>query len=255
MTKDIMSNLLQKFNPNKSAGGMLLVLNALGMVFAAASNTFAAASDKNTSKEDKKFLVPAGALTGVANIGLYYAMTTKIIDKLQGKVKVNKDNSVEVVKGLADNVIEKMEANGTFNKNAMNYIDKAISKAKNGKFFGLGKKSEDYVSSMVSTLKSGNELTEAGKYLYKNSVKSGFGVLGAFIGAVVGCAILTPIIRDASAYLVQKRMEKKNPNMQNEPYQPYFDPSHTKVDLANFNRRVPLTMKSFMISTNGRMKV
>ena len=235
------NKLLSSCNPDPSkAGNTLLVLNALGMVFAAASNTFAAASDKNTSKEDKKFLVPAGVLTGVANIGLYYAMTTKIIDWLKGPV--------------TDKTLAKM-GEVKIAENAKEYVDKAILKAKDGGLFGLGKKSGEYVSAMVAKLKDGGELTEAGKNLYKDSVKSGFGVLGAFVGAVVGCAILTPIIRDVSAYFVQKRMEKNNPKMQNEPYKQYFDPSHTKVDLANFNRRVPLTMKSFMVSTNGRMKV
>ena len=78
---DIATTLISKCNPDPTkAGKMLLALNALGMVFAAASNTFAAATDKNTSAEDKKFLVPAGAVTGVANIGLYYTLTTSVIN-------------------------------------------------------------------------------------------------------------------------------------------------------------------------------
>ena len=56
-------NILEACNPDPSkAGKTLLVLNAAGMIAAAASNTFAAAVDKNTSAEDKKFLVPAGAV-------------------------------------------------------------------------------------------------------------------------------------------------------------------------------------------------
>ena len=53
------------------------------MVFAAMSNTWAIASDKNTKPEDKKILVPAGAMTGAANIVAYYAITQKIIDSFE----------------------------------------------------------------------------------------------------------------------------------------------------------------------------
>ena len=79
----MLDNIIKSCTPDpKKAGKTLLVINAMGMVFAALSNTYAAAVDKNTSAEDKKFLVPAGFVTGAANIGLYYAMTQKIIDKL-----------------------------------------------------------------------------------------------------------------------------------------------------------------------------
>ena len=79
-------NFIGNFNPDpKKAGKILLVLNVLGMISAAVTNTFAAAVDKNTSAKDKKFLVPAGAVTGFANIGIYYAMTDKIIDKLRNQ--------------------------------------------------------------------------------------------------------------------------------------------------------------------------
>ena len=92
------------------AGKTLLGLNAVGIGAAALSNTFAAAVDKDTSAEDKKFLVPAGLATGVANLAIYFTMTTAIIDKLQGKTKYNKDGSIKkVVKGFADSVLEKIE--------------------------------------------------------------------------------------------------------------------------------------------------
>ena len=75
----VVDKLINSLNPNVSSGKTLLVLNALGMAFAALSNTFAAAKDKNTSAEDKKFLIPAGLVTGVANIGIYFGMTKKMI--------------------------------------------------------------------------------------------------------------------------------------------------------------------------------
>ena len=59
--QNMAKGLLKACNPNPNkAGNILLAINALGMVFAALSNTYAAAVDKNTSAEDKKFLVPAG---------------------------------------------------------------------------------------------------------------------------------------------------------------------------------------------------
>ena len=69
-------SILEKFSPDPSkAGKTLLFLNVAGMVLAALSNTFAAANDKNTSAEDKKFLIPAGLVTGVANIAAYFGVT------------------------------------------------------------------------------------------------------------------------------------------------------------------------------------
>ena len=52
------NEVLKNFNPKGKQGTMLLILNAVGMVFAAASNTFAIAADKNTKPEDKKILLP-----------------------------------------------------------------------------------------------------------------------------------------------------------------------------------------------------
>ena len=248
--------LLEKplnIDPSK-AGKTLLGLNAVGIGAAALSNTFAAAIDKDTSAEDKKFLVPAGFATGVANLAVYFTMTTAIIDKLQGKVKYNKDGSVKkTIRGFADDVLEKMDSD-TFNKNALNYVDKTIKKAETG-FMGTGlfKKSADYVQSMKNTLKNENgQITDAAKNLFKSNFKSGFGVLGAFIGAVIGSAILTPIIRDVSAYFVQKQMEKKNPELKEKPYMPYFEP--TRIASARYDvqmQKQPLNMKTFMISTKG----
>ena len=112
----MLDKLVKSCTPDPAkAGKTLLVINAMGMVFAALSNTYAAAVDKNTSAEDKKFLVPAGFVTGAANIGLYYAMTQKIIDKLQGK-EVYKDGVLDATKskdGFAKTVLDYMkEAKG-----------------------------------------------------------------------------------------------------------------------------------------------
>ena len=70
---------LEKFSNPAKAGVALLALNVFSTALAAAANTVAAATDKNTSAEDKKFLVPAGIATGIANIGLYLAFTLKVI--------------------------------------------------------------------------------------------------------------------------------------------------------------------------------
>ena len=248
--------LLEKplnIDPSK-AGKTLLGLNAVGMAAASASDTFAAAIDKNTSAEDKKFLVPAGVVTGVAKIGIYFTMTTAIINKLQGCVKYNKDGSVKkVVTGVADKALEIMEKDGNLVGNATKYTDKIIKKAKTG-FLGTGlfKKSDEYIQSMEQTLKNQDGITDVAKNLYKNNFKSGFGVLGAFIGAIVGSAILTPIIRDVGAWGIQKMREKKNPELKGQPYKPYINVSSVN---ANAFGRQPLTMKNYMSSTHSAMKI
>lgn len=243
---DAITSLLQKCNPNPAkAGKTLLVLNALGMIFAAASNTFATAIDKNTSKEDKGFLVPAGVATGVANIGLYYLMTTKIINGL---------------KSCAVSALDGMGA-GRVYQNAKLFAQKEYAKASKSLF---KKPDEQLLSSMRNKLfQNGDikgEITQAAISRYKDKTVAGMGVMGAFIGAVAGCAVLTPVIRDVSAYFVQKKMEKKNPDWSNKPYRPYFDPAHIgDAPYRRYTQRKsahqPLSMKSYMLSTNGRTRV
>ena len=231
--------ILNACNPAPSnAGKTLLVLNAAGMIAAAASNTFAAVVDKNTSAEDKKFLVPAGLATGVANIGLYYAMTDKMINNL---------------KGSADKFVSNMKETDLI-ANATKLATKSVEKAEKG-FMGTGlfKKSEEYISSMKSTLFKDGKNTQDAIDLYKNNTKAAAGVLGAFAGAVIGCSVLTPIIRDISAYFVQKGMEKRNPAYKEQPPMLYIDPTHAANNMRK--NRQPLSMKNYMAFTNGNMKV
>ena len=107
---------------------------------------------------------------------------------------------------------------------------------------------------MKNTLLKDAKPTDYALDLYKNNFKAGAGVLGAFIGAVVGCSILTPVIRDVSAYVVQKIREKKDPELQNKPYKPYFDPAHLKV--RYHGKKQPLSLKTYMAFTNStNMKI
>ena len=233
--KKIALDALEVFDPEKSAGTVLMLLNAAAIGFAALSNTFAAATDKHTSAEDKKFLVPAGLVTGIANLGIYFGMTKKLVDFLE--------------KDVAGRVTDKMKENkDVFTKNVGNYVDKLILKAQKSK-------SDEYVKSMVSTLKDADgNITDAAKSLYTKNVSKGLGVVGAFIGAVVGCAIITPILRDVSAYAVQKWREKNNPSLQDKPYTPYFDPAHIGPRYSKLNKQ-PLSMTSYMNFTHGRTRV
>ena len=232
-----LAKFVGKFNPEGKTGNILLILNAAGMLFAAASNTFAAAADKNTSAEDKKFLVPSGIVTGAANIALYYKMTQKIIDHLK-EVAKNKVNELEPAE-LAQKAKEVALAK--------------INRAEKGLFnTGLFKKKPDFVQSMKNTLLTKDGLaTETAINEFKKKIPDGASVAGAFIGAVVGCSILTPIIRDVSAYFVQKGMEKRNPQLKDVPYKPYFDPAH--IESRRYGRYP--SMKKYMAFTSGNMKV
>lgn len=222
---------LKACNPDPSkAGKTLLVLNALGMLFAAASDTFAAAIDKNTSAENKKFLVPAGAATGVAKIALYYGMTDKIIKSLKNKA----DN---IVKGMSEAELK---------EKAKVLAESKIAKASKGMF----KKSAEYIDSMKESLLKDGNVTDKAIKLYKDNFKSGAGVLGAFVGAVVGCAIITPVIRDVSAYFVQKKMDK----MQNKTQisaQNVTKPIETKATTIT----KPVSMQNYMALSSGSMKI
>ncbi|MBR2069329.1 MAG: hypothetical protein IJ877_06160 [Candidatus Gastranaerophilales bacterium] len=235
---NILSSLAKASDP-KHAGVALLALNVFSTALAAATNTFAAATDKNTSAEDKKFLVPAGIATGVANVGLYLALTLKAI---KGMEKV------------ANNVIKNMALKGTLKENALNYANNAIKKAETKKLF---KKSPEYIADMKSYLFRNGKLSKNAVAEYKDNIKGCASVAGALIGVVVGYGVLSPIIRDVSAYFVQKHMEKKNPSYKDKPYRPYFDPSHFKIGYAHTKQ--PLNLNSYMAFTRktpaGQLKV
>ena len=254
---------LKVFGPStsevKGAGNMLLALNTLSMVFAALGNTYAIIKDKDTPASEKKFLVPAGLATGVANIGVYFGLTSKIIKSLEKTAK---------------NSITDMQKNGIYGENVVKYTDKIISKAEGGLFkTGLFKKSDAAIKEMKEALLPNPELknassqvakdalsktTEFAKEAYNKSLISGSSVLGAFAGVVIGCGIITPIIRDVSAYFIQKYLEKKNPAMKEKPYKPYFDPSHWKLGQdMNYVHvpKQPLTLKNYMAFSSGTMKI
>jgi hypothetical protein len=262
-------NLLKELDPTQKPGKLLLALNAAGMIFAAASNTVAIVVDKNTKPEDKSILVPAGALTGFANIAAYYAITQKIIDCCE-------EHAAKAVGGT----IERKGKKITFEtpegiditSSAKRLGIRQIEKAKNGKFFGLfGKKNKEDVAEIADTFfKGGKELLDNGadniQDVFKNAeptqyaqdaikknAKNCASVLGAFAGAVIGCAIITPIIRDIGAYIVQKRLEKKEPELKDAPYRPYFDPSHIKPGYDTIKQ--PLSMQNYMSFTNGSLKI
>ena len=223
-TSDKLVNLVKSLSPDpKKAGKTLLYLNALGMVFAAASNTAAAAIDKNTSAEDKKFLIPAGVATGVANIGIYFLMTKKIMDGLEKSAK---------------SFVDKMDPK-ELSKKAVDFAERTIKKTEQGLF-----KKTELAQSMKQNFFKDGKITEVAINLYKDNVKAASSVAGAFIGAVIGCSILTPLIRDIGAYFIQKKMEKKNPELAEKPYRPYYDPS--RVGTGIYNRRQPLSMTNFM---------
>ena len=216
-----------------STGKIMLALSVAGMISAAVTNTFAAAVDKNTSAEDKKFLVPAGAVTGVANIGTYYLMTDKMIKGLE-------ESAGNYIANLAQNNMPE------FTNKATAYIGSIIKKAEGGLFgTGLFKKSDEYITNMKTALcvdgkNIASGITDYAKDLYANHAKSGAGVLGAFAGAVIGCSILTPIIRDVSAWAIQKIREKNNPELKAKPYNHYFEP--TRIESARYGKKQPMTM-------------
>ncbi len=236
-----LAKFVKQLNPEGNTGKVLLVLNAAGMLFAAASNTFAAAADKNTSAEDKKFLVPSGIATGVANIALYYMMTQKIIDKLKNVTDKRLSN-------LSDMDIA---------QKATQVAKAKISKAEKGLFnTGLFKKSPEMIQSMKDTLLTkDNVASDFAIKEFKGKLKDGASVMGAFAGAVIGCAIITPIIRDISAYFVQKGMEKRNPEFKEKPYKPYFDPAHIESRRYGHYKKQPLSMKNYMAFTNRGLKI
>ena len=222
---------LANFSDPKKAGTALLLINVFSTALAAVTNTFAVATDKNTSPEDKKFLIPAGIATGVANIGMYLALTLKVIDLMGKKAK---------------DVIKNMAINGTLKENAEIYTKNAIDKAKNAKIF---KKTSDYIADMEKYYFRNGKLSKNAVAEYKDNIKGAASVMGAFIGVVIGYGILSPIIRDVSAYFVQKHMEKKNPDYKDKPYRPYFDPGHFKVGYAS--QKQPLNMNTYMAFTRS----
>ena len=195
------TNLFSRFT---TAGDKLLAINTFSMVLAAITNTAAAAVDKNTSKEDKKFLVPAGLATGVANIGVYFAMTRKIIQSLAGD-----DNHI----GYADKIIDKMTEDGSISKNVIGYVEKTITNAESTKSF---KKYSEVLQDVKDTLsKSPNikdilkecKLPEEALTKPEELVQTEYDVLKTLLKNPNAKEIL----KDKDAKLIGKAMEKIRP--------------------------------------------
>ena len=91
--------------------------------------------------------------------------------------------------------------------------------------------------------------TDYAKELFKDDIKGGLSVLGAFTGAIVGCAIIAPILRDVSAYFIQKQMKKRNPGATEGPFISYTPTYMSKnmmggvMNIANYRNAVKQGLK------------
>ena len=108
---------------------------------------------------------------------------------VQGKGRDNADDKVKLPASIVALIRDYLQARGKVETTAPLFA--SLSNRNYGKALSTG---------TISTIV---------KNLFRQNIATGLGVVGAFIGAVVGCAIITPILRDVSAYGVQKWREKK----------------------------------------------
>lgn len=206
--KNILSQFTQyMYNTYSKDGGKLLVhLGAAGWAFGAIAQIAMLLGDKSIDKDQKRFLLPQEAADAAVNVGMYYSIC-------------------ELIKRFGDNLVEK----GKF---LTDDVAKAILKMKPAKMTGL--KLQDWKKLFTSAELEGkltNLLTNASNLdIVKNasapektriinaakvaleeleSHKNNVGIVAAITGSILACNIITPIVRNAIAAKIQKKLQHK----------------------------------------------
>ena len=84
------------FDRNNNAS-FLFATAAIGWVLASAAQTFGILKSKELTKEDNKFLVPQELMDGTANIAMYAAVTTNLMNAAEKSCKPGKNGKAPFV--------------------------------------------------------------------------------------------------------------------------------------------------------------
>lgn len=218
----------------EDVGKSLIHLGAFGWFLSSAAQLGMIVRNKNIDKKEKQFLIPQEIADGVINVGLYYTicqaikkgceqllergvfMTKRTFDTIQA-LKTTPNSNSDFIKAMSEffvrhRLVKNSEGNlSDFYKGAINLLNKTekerekiLSSSKNRMLwpvFGLA-----HTTKRTKQMRNMLNLGLKEYTLFKNGV----GVIGAVGASILACNIITPITRNLTANIYQKKALKRN---------------------------------------------
>ena len=193
-------------NYSKDGGKLLVHMGAAGWVLSSIAQIAMLLGDKKIDKEQKKFLLPQEGADALVNVGMYYSicelikkggdwlvekghlMTDKVVNEI---LKIKPDNMPALSQKEWKKLFSSKELGGKLTKALENAKDldilKNISPAEKAKALNAAEKALDCLEQ------------------HKNNV----GTISAIAASVLACNIVTPLVRNKLAAMMQRDLQKK----------------------------------------------
>ncbi len=219
----------------------LLHLGAVGWILSSLAQLFMITTNKDISKEKKKFLIPQEASDGLVNVGLYYTITSAIkylADNFVEDAKIYTKNTHEIVSKIKANIVSIPSYIGGARddlKKAGLVTEKEAKKAVSSFYAGLKKYLKTYKDpipdesyftkclenspfdfSKVKNRKFLLDLLEKGEKEFKG-LKTGVGTIATIGASVLASSVITPIVRNKIANKFQDKSLRKEEKKQLQP--------------------------------------
>lgn len=244
---NILNKIWKRYAPD--VGKSLIHLGALGWFLSSAAQLGMIISNKDIDKKEKQFLVPQEAADGCINVGLYYTICQAIKkggDALLERGKIIAASTLETINSLKpdSNTMPKYlkAMSDAFEESSIIGNDNIKSSGRlnnflNGSIEFLEKTKEEQTRIMQnsgilrSTFEKVLEQSD-GKELHNTLTqslkdyslfKNGVGVITAVGASILACNIITPLARNYTASLYQKRaLKRQNKLPKTENNKPVF---------------------------------
>lgn len=232
----------------------LLHLGAVGWILSSLAQLFMITTNKDISKEKKKFLIPQEASDGIVNVGLYYTITSAIkhlADNFVEDARIYTQNTYEIVSKLKTGIIaipayiggarddlqksrlisakEAKKAVSSFYTGLKRYIKVYGNKNPAESNFTLSLKDCPFDFSNPEQRKILLDLLEKGEKEFKG-LKTGVGTIATIGASVLASSVITPIVRNKIANRFQDKSLRKEEKKQ---LQPTFTAYTTRMPVSS----------------------
>ena len=206
--KNLLSQFTQyMYNHYSKDGGKLLVhLGAASWACGAVAQIAMLLGDKSIDKDQKKFLLPQEGADALVNVGMYYSICEIIKrfgDRMVEKGKFLTDdvaNALLKMKPSSMPALKMNEWTKLFSANELkSNLTNLLANADSLDLLKNVSKSEK--TKILDAAKIALEKLEA----HKNNV----GIVTAITGSILACNVITPIVRNAIASKIQKKLQHK----------------------------------------------
>lgn len=217
----------------EDVGKSLIHLGALGWLLSATAQITMIAKNKDIDKKEKQFLVPQEFADGAINVGLYYTICQAIKKGCEqilesGRVCTQKtfktilqlkptpNSAGDYIKGMSEifissGLVKKKKSVGALT----DFYNGAIALL--GKQESVRKKILERYPALKSTFEpiiAADKLKQTKRFLNRGLkdytlFKNGVGVTAAVGASVLACNLITPVTRNYSASVYQKRALKR----------------------------------------------